>query len=55
MIRKGLPADARAIAQVHVRSWQAAYCELMPASDLASLAASLPQREAHWARALEAG
>ena len=31
MIRKALPRDAQAIAQVHISSWQDAYRDRMPA------------------------
>lgn len=55
MIRKGLPTDAKAIAQVHISSWQDAYRDLMPAQYLQSLGASLPQRESHWIRSIESG
>lgn len=53
MIRKALPCDAPAIAQVHIRSWQHAYRDLMPAHYLDSLDATLARRETHWRRALE--
>lgn len=36
-IRSAVPADALAVAQVHVRSWQAAYRDLLPAAYLDSL------------------
>lgn len=52
MIRDALPTDAQSIAQVHVRSWQQAYRELMPAVFLDSLTATLPRRAAYWADAL---
>lgn len=53
MIRDAMPKDAKHIAHVHVRSWQQAYMDLMPADFLASLTTSLPQKEAHWARSIE--
>lgn len=53
MIRDALPKDAKRIAQVHVSGWQHAYLKLMPAEYLASLSATLPQREAYWIRAIE--
>ncbi|PTT14808.1 MULTISPECIES: GNAT family N-acetyltransferase [unclassified Pseudomonas] len=53
MIRDALHGDAKGIAQVHVSSWQSAYIDLMPAEYLASLTASLPNREASWANAIE--
>lgn len=39
-------ADARAIASIHVRAWQAAYADLLPAAYLDDL--SIPQRTASW-------
>lgn len=54
MIRNALPGDAKAIAQVHVSSWQAAYRDLMPADYLNSLGATLARREDYWNRAIEA-
>ena len=36
-IRLAMPADAIAVARVHVRSWQAAYRDLMPADYLSGL------------------
>jgi len=36
-IRSALPSDALAVAQVHVRSWQVAYRELLPLGYLESL------------------
>lgn len=53
IIRDALSQDAKRIAQVHVSSWQHAYLDLMPADYLASLSATLPQREAYWARTIE--
>lgn len=52
MIRDALPEDAQGIAQVHVRSWQQAYRELLPSDFLDSLSATLPRREAYWTDAL---
>jgi ribosomal protein S18 acetylase RimI-like enzyme len=42
--------DARAIAAVHVRSWQQAYRDLLPTDLLANL--SIDRRQAMWARAI---
>lgn len=36
-IRSAIPADAPAVAAVHVRAWQVGYRELLPADYLASL------------------
>ncbi|QXI30727.1 GNAT family N-acetyltransferase [Pseudomonas vanderleydeniana] len=54
MIRSALPSDAKAIAQIHVGSWQSAYRDLMPAEYLNSLGANLARRESHWFRSIEA-
>jgi len=53
MIREATPADAGAIAGVHVRCWQAAYQGLLPGDYLASL--SVAQRTARWRRLLDSG
>lgn len=45
-IRPAVPDDARAIATVHVRSWQAAYRGQLPDEYLDSL--SIDEREAMW-------
>jgi GNAT superfamily N-acetyltransferase len=37
LVRLALPADAHAVAAVHVRAWQHAYAGLMPAEQLAAL------------------
>jgi len=55
MIRRALPFDARAIAQVHISSWQEAYRDLMPAPYLNALQASLAQRESFWNSSIESG
>jgi ribosomal protein S18 acetylase RimI-like enzyme len=52
-IRSALPADARAIAELHVLSWQQAYCELLPLDFLAAL--SVERREAMWTESLARG
>jgi len=44
IIRHAVPEDSRAIATIHVRSWQAAYDGLLPGELLASL--SIDAREA---------
>jgi GNAT superfamily N-acetyltransferase len=46
LVRRALPADARAIAEVAVRGWQTAYRGLMPDDFLAGL--SVAGREAAW-------
>ncbi len=45
-VRRALPADAPAIARVHVASWQAAYQMLIPTSRLARF--TVPRRTAAW-------
>lgn len=37
LLRPAEPADAMAVAYVHVRAWQVAYRDLLPADYLASL------------------
>ncbi|MEQ1684033.1 MAG: GNAT family N-acetyltransferase [Burkholderiaceae bacterium] len=44
-------ADARRVAEVHVRAWQAAYVGIVPDEYLASL--SVEQRETMWRDAIE--
>ncbi|MFJ7218304.1 GNAT family N-acetyltransferase [Amycolatopsis sp. NPDC098790] len=53
MIRPAVVADAAAIGEVHVRSWQAAYAGLIPADFLARLSAS--SRAASWERRIRDG
>jgi GNAT superfamily N-acetyltransferase len=50
-IRRALPADARAIAEVTVRGWQTAYRDLMPDEFLDGL--SVAGREAAWREMLD--
>lgn len=45
-IRPARPADAQALATVHIRSWQAAYRDLLPPDLLAGL--SIPARAERW-------
>ena len=52
-IRRARPADAAAIADIHVRTWQAAYEHVFGAERLATL--DTAQREQWWRRALEVG
>jgi ribosomal protein S18 acetylase RimI-like enzyme len=52
-VRHATPEDSRAIATIHVRSWQAAYQGIVPAQFLASL--SIDQREGMWRQRLEQG
>ncbi|MBA5819077.1 GNAT family N-acetyltransferase, partial [Escherichia coli] len=52
-IRAATSADAPAIADIHVASWQATYTDIMPAPFLAGL--SVEKRTAAWRYALGAG
>ena len=49
-IRHAVPEDARAVAEIHVDAWQAAYSAIMPAAFLASL--TVASRQAFWAQFL---
>ena len=51
--RRAAPADAEAVAAVHVRSWQAAYAGLMAPAFLAAL--SVERRAASWRASIDAG
>ena len=53
LVRRARLEDAPAIADVHVRTWQAAYEHVFGAERLATL--DTAQREQRWRRALEAG
>ncbi|MCC2028118.1 GNAT family N-acetyltransferase [Microbacterium tenebrionis] len=46
IVRPAVPADADGVAEVHVRSWQAAYRDLMPQEVLDGL--SVEQRAEGW-------
>jgi ribosomal protein S18 acetylase RimI-like enzyme len=50
IIRRATPDDARAIAEVHVRAWQAGYRGVVPEAHLRSL--SVERREEAWRQAL---
>ncbi|WP_146842773.1 GNAT family N-acetyltransferase [Cellulomonas composti] len=52
-IRAARTADASAIAQVHVRSWQEAYAGIVPSAYLAGLDPA--QRAVRWAEDLRSG
>lgn len=51
MIRQAKIQDARAIAEVHVKSWQSAYRGLLPEEFLQSL--SVDRREQQWRSGME--
>src|SRR5258708_1679353 len=53
VIRKAVPADARAIAEVHVQSWRETYPGVVPADVIAAL--SVEEREKAWAENLLEG
>jgi GNAT superfamily N-acetyltransferase len=52
IVRPAVPADAPAMAALHVRAWRAAYAGVMPDEFLAGLA--IEEREAMWRRSLTA-
>lgn len=52
-MRRAVPQDARAIAEIHVRSWQVAYRGLVPDDVLDGL--SVAQREQFWREASAGG
>jgi GNAT superfamily N-acetyltransferase len=52
-VRRAWPADARSIAEVHVRTWQAAYRHAFPQDVLNGL--SVDERETRWRKSLEEG
>lgn len=52
-VRPATQRDVRAVAEIHVNAWQAAYQDLMPAEHLASL--SVDKRMALWRDAVEYG
>ena len=45
--------DVRAVAEIHVAAWRAAYAHILPADYLASL--SVEQRESMWRKTIESG
>ena len=51
IVRPAVLEDARAIAAIHVQSWQLAYQGIVPAAFLASL--SIEEREGVWAENLQ--
>jgi ribosomal protein S18 acetylase RimI-like enzyme len=51
MIRRAVREDARAIADIHVRTWQVGYQGIVPEEFLSSL--SIDQRELAWREGLE--
>jgi len=49
-VRPAQPADARAIAAIHVRAWREGYRDILPAELLRRM--SIARRELHWRQAL---
>jgi GNAT superfamily N-acetyltransferase len=52
-VRDAVDADAAAIADVHIRTWQAAYANVFPAEGLKRLDDARPARERFWRETLE--
>ena len=52
-IRTAAPTDARAVAEIHVAAWRAAYRGIMPNALLDDL--SVEKREVSWRSAIERG
>jgi ribosomal protein S18 acetylase RimI-like enzyme len=50
-VRHATPRDAKAIADIHVATWQAAYKDLMPEEYLSKI--SVEKRLAYWREAIE--
>lgn len=50
-VRPATARDAKAIAEIHVATWQAAYADLMPADHLKAM--TLDKRLAYWREAIE--
>ena len=50
-VRPASPSDAKAIAEIHVATWQSAYKELMPEDFLKTM--TLEKRLAYWREAIE--
>ncbi len=50
LIRHAVPEDARAVAEIHVDAWRAAYASILPEAFLASL--SVASRQVFWAQFL---
>jgi ribosomal protein S18 acetylase RimI-like enzyme len=51
LVRPATARDAKAIAEIHVAAWQAAYKDLMPEDDLKKM--SVEKRLAFWREAIE--
>ena len=51
LVRPASARDAKAIAEIHVATWQAAYQDLMPEDYLKSM--TVDKRQAYWREAIE--
>jgi ribosomal protein S18 acetylase RimI-like enzyme len=51
-VRRGRPADANAIARIHLETWRTAYEHVFGAERLAALAEQVAARKARWTRLL---
>ncbi|MDQ3058270.1 MAG: GNAT family N-acetyltransferase [Pseudomonadota bacterium] len=50
-VRPATARDAKAIAEIHVATWQAAYKDVMPADHISKM--SVEKRQAYWREAIE--
>ncbi len=50
-VRPATPRDAKAIAEIHVATWKAAYTDLIPEDFLKSM--TVEKRQAYWREAIE--
>lgn len=53
VVRHAVPADAAAIARVHIRAWQEAYAPLVPLGALDDLSDDQEPRAARWATIID--
>ncbi len=53
LVRPAIARDAKAIAEIHVATWQAAYKDLLPADYISEM--SVEKRLAYWREAIEFG
>jgi ribosomal protein S18 acetylase RimI-like enzyme len=51
LVRPATTSDAKAIAEIHVATWQAAYKDLMPEDHLDKM--TLEKRQSYWREAIE--
>jgi GNAT superfamily N-acetyltransferase len=50
-VRPATPRDAKAIAEIHVATWQAAYKDVMPEDYISKM--TVEKRQAYWREAIE--